>query len=106
MGPPSAGSTPGSLHHVDVIGVRCYSSRDLYNWQDEGIVLAAQPGDPAHDLHPSRVVERPKVIYNPSTRQYVMWLHIDTTDYCTARSRGGGQPAPGRAVHLPGQLPA
>ena len=85
-GATQAGSTPGGLHHVDVIGVHCYASRDLYNWEDVGVVLAAQPGDPAHDLHPSRVVERPKVIYNPSTQQYVMWLHWDGNSYADAEA--------------------
>jgi beta-galactosidase len=30
-------------------------------------------------------MERPKVIYNPRTRQYVLFLHLDTQDYKTAR---------------------
>ena len=79
----AAPNVPGSTR-VDVIGVNCYSSPDLLNWKNEGIVLPAVPGDPAHDLHPSKVAERPKVIYNASTRQYVMWLHIDSPDYTMA----------------------
>ncbi len=66
---------------TDVIGISCYSSPDLYHWKNEGVVLTTIPDDPAHDLHPSKVVERPKVIYNDSTGKYVMWLHIDTWDY-------------------------
>ena len=31
------------------------------------------------------VVERPKVIYNAATRRFVMWMHIDSADYETAR---------------------
>jgi hypothetical protein len=71
---------------VDVTGIRCYSSKDLYAWKDEGLVLKAVAGDPAHDLHPSRVVERPKVAFNPKTRKFVMWLHIDSEDYGAARA--------------------
>jgi hypothetical protein len=67
-------------------GISCYSSEDLQNWKNEGTVLPLVEDDPAHDLHLSKVVERPKVIYNAATRQYVMWLHIDTGDYSYART--------------------
>ena len=90
FGENKAGTTgPGlldDLHRVDVIGINCYSSRDRYNWQNQGVVLPAQPGDPAGDLHPSKVVERPKVLYNGATGKYVMWLHIDTADYALSRA--------------------
>lgn len=52
---------------VDVIGVSCYSSKDLWAWKNEGIVLAAEEKDVTHDLHKLKVVERPKVIYNEET---------------------------------------
>ena len=74
------------LYRVDVIGINCYSSQDLYNWKFEGIVLPAEPDDLTSDLHPTKVVERPKVIYNSRTGKYVMWMHIDTTDYAYARA--------------------
>jgi beta-xylosidase len=32
------------------------------------------------------VLERPKVIYNKTTKQFVMWMHIDTADYKMART--------------------
>jgi hypothetical protein len=90
FGENKAGKTrPGilrGLSRVDVIGINCYSSQDLYNWKFEGIVLPAEPDDPASDLHPSKVVERPKVIYNLLTQKYVMWMHIDTADYAYARA--------------------
>jgi hypothetical protein len=71
---------------VDLSGVSCYSSTNLYDWKNEGIVLAAEPNDPQHDLHPSKVLERPKVIYNRATKRFVMWMHIDSTDYAAARA--------------------
>lgn len=37
------------------------------------------------DLGPNRVVERPKVIYNSSTRKYVLYLHIDDSSYGEAK---------------------
>jgi hypothetical protein len=75
----------GFLHRVDVIGISCYSSTDLYNWKNEGIVLPADPTDPQSDLHPSRVLERPKVLRNPKTGQYILFAHIDKADYSYAR---------------------
>ncbi len=90
FGENKAGQTrPGVLHglyRVDVIGINCYSSQDLYHWKSEGIALPAEPDDPTSDLHPSKVVERPKVIYNSLTSKYVMWMHIDTADYAYARA--------------------
>ena len=73
-------------YRVDVTGVRCYSSRDLLAWKDEGLVLRAVTNDPAHDLHPSKVLERPKVAFNKATGKFVMWMHIDSQDYLAARA--------------------
>lgn len=62
-------------------GVSCYSSKDLVNWKLEGVVLPATPEDSTSDLHPSQVIERPKVIYNDNTGKFVMWMHIESPDY-------------------------
>ena len=62
-------------------GVSCYSSKDLVNWKFEGIVLPSTPDEPDSDLHPSQVIERPKVIYNEITKKFVMWMHIESPDY-------------------------
>ena len=74
---------PGTSR-VDVIGVSCYSSRDLRSWHDEGLALKADENIP--ELHPSRVLERPKVIYNAKTEKYVMWFHADSADYTLAQA--------------------
>jgi hypothetical protein len=71
-------------YRTDVIGIACYSSADLYNWKFEGIVLPAEPDDPGSDLHPSGVLERPKVIFNDKTKKFVMWVHVDSHDYLMA----------------------
>jgi len=71
---------------VDVAGVSCYSSKDLVDWKNEGLVLPAMPDDPESDLHPSKVIERPKVIYNKITKQFVMWMHIDVASYAAAHA--------------------
>lgn len=70
---------------VESAGVSCYSSRDLLSWKNEGNVLPAV-ADPAHDLHTGKVLERPKVVFNPRTKQFVMWMHIDSEDYQFARA--------------------
>ncbi len=68
-------------YRTDVTGVGCYSSPDMVNWTFEGIVLPAVPDDKSHDLHPSKVLERPKVVYNPKTGKFVMWAHVESADY-------------------------
>lgn len=58
--------------------INCYSSTDLVEWTFENALLTRQANG---DLGPSRVVERPKVIYNEATATYVMYLHIDSSNY-------------------------
>lgn len=62
--------------------VTCYSSTDLAHWAFCGDMLTRQPSG---DLGPNRVVERPKVIFNRTTRTYVMYLHIDGGNYGEAK---------------------
>ena len=71
-------------YRTDVTGVSCYSSKDLLNWKFEGIVLPAVKDDSGHDLHTSKVLERPKVIYNKKTGKFVMWAHVESADYSKA----------------------
>lgn len=66
---------------VDFIGMSCYASTDLINWNYEGLVLEADLDNIDSDLHPSKVVERPKVIYNAKNDNFVMWLHVDDYAY-------------------------
>jgi len=61
----------------------CYSSTDFAHWTFENYVLTQQASG---DLGPGRVVERPKVIYNNSTGQYVMYMHIDNNRYGDRRA--------------------
>jgi len=73
-------------YRVAAGGVSCYSSADLLNWKYEGLALSPNTTDSSHDLHTSKVIERPKVIYNDMTGKFVMWMHIDNEDYSYARS--------------------
>ncbi|MEO7497044.1 MAG: glycoside hydrolase family 97 catalytic domain-containing protein, partial [Massilia sp.] len=74
----------GNAAHV---GVHVYSSRDLTGWRDEGIALAVST-DPSSDIVDGSLIERPKVVYNPKTRKFVMWFHLELKGqgYKAARS--------------------
>ncbi|KAL2650425.1 hypothetical protein R1flu_018553 [Riccia fluitans] len=81
---PTYRASKRSTSRVDVIGISCYSSRDLWAWKNEGLVIEADKTNKSSDLHVSNVVERPKVVYNDRTKQYVMWMHVDNVNYSKA----------------------
>ncbi len=88
-------------------GVHVYISKDLFNWKDMGCVLRTVPDwetfttdkyftELYGDLNEEQkkvvyadiwtdggatnsgcVIERPKMIYNDKTKQYVIWFHAD-----------------------------
>ena len=84
-------------------GVHMYSSKDLYNWKDEGVVLRTMDNydqfetddyfknlygdlsdDEKKDIYVDLwaegcVMERPKMLYNEKTGKYVIWFHADGT---------------------------
>ena len=53
------------------LGVRCYKSQDLVNWEFRGEVLSPNSASELSKCN----VERPKVMYNASTKEFVMWMH-------------------------------
>ena len=57
-------------------GVRMYSSKDLYNWKDEGVVCATHPEDRESPLHPYSKMDRPHILYNDKTKKFVLWMKI------------------------------
>lgn len=57
-------------------GVRCYTSVDLYNWEDQGVIIEPEVEDEASSLHPSSMMDRPHIIYNARTKKFVAWLKI------------------------------
>lgn len=61
-------------------GVKCYSSKDLYNWKDEGLIIPPEPENPDSSLHPTRCMDRPHIIYNQKTKKYVCWLKMENMD--------------------------
>nr|WP_304971690.1 family 43 glycosylhydrolase [uncultured Schaedlerella sp.] len=65
-------------------GVRCYSSKDLYNWKSEGIIIPPDTEDESSPLHPSAMMDRPHIIYNERTKKYAAWLKIMGEPPCFA----------------------
>lgn len=55
-------------------GIVMYASKDLYQWEYEGVVLPCSE-DPEHPLYGPMRFERPKIIYNEKTKKYVLWCH-------------------------------
>lgn len=81
-------------------GIHLYSSKDLFEWKDEGIILKTL--DHIEEFETSYfkeiygtltqqeketlftdldkhncVIERPKMIYNKKTNKYILWFHAD-----------------------------
>ena len=56
-------------------GIRYYTSADLYNWEDRGLMIP--PSGDLHDpLHPTYCMDRPHILYCKKTGKYVAWLKI------------------------------
>ena len=68
--------TAGSDGNRAQVGVHVYSSEDFLSWKDEGIALPVST-DLESDIVQNCIIERPKVVYNPSTRKFVMWFHLE-----------------------------
>lgn len=82
-------------------GIHMYSSEDLCNWKDEGVVLKTMESMEQFESDPyfkelygnetqeqkeevfvdldknNCVMERPKMLYNEKTDKYVIWFHAD-----------------------------
>ncbi|MDR2466599.1 MAG: glycoside hydrolase family 43 protein [Prevotellaceae bacterium] len=67
----------GEAGNVAHVGIRCYSSRDLHRWKDEGIALHVAPEGSGSEIEKGCIIERPKVIYNERTGKYVLWFHYE-----------------------------
>ncbi|KAG9253918.1 glycosyl hydrolase family 43 protein [Emericellopsis atlantica] len=63
--------------------VNCYSSTNLVDWDFVGNLISRDDSEP--DLGPNRIIERPKVLKNEQTGKYVLFMHVDSSDYKDAR---------------------
>lgn len=69
--------------------VSLYRSTDLRTWEHQHDILTSA-SDPELD---GTNVERPKVVYNAATEQYVMWMHWENgIDYSQARAAVASSP--------------
>ena len=64
--------------------VNAYASKDLGNWQFRNAIITKSTS--AELAASGRIIERPKVVHNDTTNQYVMWLHWDGNNYATAEA--------------------
>ncbi|MFA9370851.1 MAG: glycoside hydrolase family 43 protein [Labilibaculum antarcticum] len=60
-----------------LVGVRCYSSKDLYNWRNEGVALSVEKKDTLSPITIGCTIERPKVIFNKQTKKFIMYFHLE-----------------------------
>ena len=65
----------GEIGNTAQVGVHLYTSENLYQWEDKGIVLKVNETDPNFDIYKGCILERPKVIYNKKTNQLAMYCH-------------------------------
>ena len=70
------------------VGVEVYSSTDLMNWTDEGVALSVTE-EAGHDIERGCIMERPKVVYNDSTKKFVMLFHLELKGKGYAAARVG-----------------
>lgn len=70
------GEHKGEETNAAMVGVTCYSSSDLYNWENEGIALPVSE-NLTSPITKGSIIERPKVIYNESTKKFVMYFHLE-----------------------------
>ena len=59
--------------------VNLYSSTDLVHWKFERKII--QNGVTTPELGSSRMIERPKLLYNKKTDKYVVWCHYESSNY-------------------------
>lgn len=57
-------------------GIHAYRSRDLYNWEDMGLIIPPVLDDPDSPLFPDSRVDRPHILHCKKTGKYVAWIHL------------------------------
>lgn len=57
-------------------GIHCYASNDLIKWSDMGRVLYLENGDDRLDLHSESNFDRPKIVYNAKTGNFVAFFKL------------------------------
>jgi hypothetical protein len=57
-------------------GVACYTSSDLINWNNAGLVLSVDYNNLNSDIAYGCIFERPKVVFNEKTRKFVAFFKL------------------------------
>lgn len=70
------GEHKGEFSNAALVGVTCYSSKDLYNWKFESIALPVSE-NPNSPITKGAIIERPKVIYNQKSGKFIMYFHLE-----------------------------
>ncbi len=74
----------GEVHDKEIAssfdGFRCYTSTDLYNWTNQGMVLPCTPDSNDYNYCDNEL-GNPYVIKNPKTGQYVLWTKMGLAGY-------------------------
>lgn len=70
------GEHKGETSSFALVGVTCYRSSDLVNWEYRGVALSVSDSI-GSDIERGCIIERPKVVYNAMTGKFVMWFHLE-----------------------------
>lgn len=70
------------------VGARCYTSKNLKDWTDRGIVLSTSQTLEA-DVEAGWLMERPKIVYCPKTQKFLLWFHLELKGKGYAAARYG-----------------
>lgn len=67
-------------------GISCYTSTDLINWNNAGVVFSVDYHNPKSDISYGCVLERPKIVFNNKTKKFVAFfkLYLKGDGYRTA----------------------
>lgn len=63
-------------------GIRAYVSKDLYNWEDKGLIIEPNLTNPQSNLYPTARVDRPHILKCEKTGKYVCWLKLSGDSAC------------------------
>jgi hypothetical protein len=67
-------------------GISCYTSTDLMNWNNSGVVMSVDYKNTKSDIGHGCILERPKIIFNEQTKKFVAFfkLYLQGDGYATA----------------------
>ena len=57
-------------------GVSCYTSTDLLNWKNQGLVFSVSAEGQHEEVAKAGILDRPKVFFNPATEKFVMHFKL------------------------------